>query len=77
MCLSILPGGGEFGVVACTVIGVMDGKMNHCYYYETDKHFNAPQLICGQLAVWSQSRTFSLMLWKTSSRKCFPPVCSQ
>lgn len=37
MCLSILRGGVEFGVVACTVIGVMDDKMNHCYYYGTVK----------------------------------------
>lgn len=36
MCLSILRGGG-FRVVACTVTGVMDDKMNHCYYYGTVK----------------------------------------
>lgn len=56
MCLSILPGGGgEFW--GCTVIDVMDDKMNHCYYYGTVKtnnsmHLNSP---AGQLAGCSLS----------------------
>lgn len=68
MCLSIVPGGGGtgFGVVACTVTDVTDDETNHCCYHGTvkTKHFGAPQLICGQLAVWSQSLTLSLMEWK-------------
>lgn len=48
-------------------------KTNHCYYYGTVRRrkrkknkqtLNAPQLICGQLAVWSQSWTLSLILWE-------------
>lgn len=45
MCLSILPGGGrDPGVVACTVIDVMDDKMNHCYYYRTVKTITSMHL---------------------------------
>lgn len=62
----------------CTVTDVIDEKTNHCYYYRTvkDKYFDAPQLACWQLAAWSLSWTLSLMLWKTSSRKCFPHQCA-